>query len=77
MDLVAEGVCDDEVDDAIIDLDVCLINANVHLDVVSLDVLIVDDVGIDVVDCDVEVGDVVSDLMLMSVLLMLSVMFWM
>ena len=77
MDLVAEGVCDDEVDDAVIDLDVCLTDVDVGLDVVSLKVLIVDDVGIDVVDCDVEVDDVVSDLMLISVLLMLSVMFWM
>ena len=61
MDLVAEGVCDDEVSDAIIDLDVCLTDVDVDLDVVSLYVLIVDDVVIDVVDCDDEVDDVVFD----------------
>ena len=61
MDLVAEGVCDDGVDDAVVDRDVYFIDVDVGLDVVSLKVLIVDDVGIDVVDCDVEVDDVVSD----------------
>ena len=52
-------MCDDEVNDAIIDLYVCLTDVDVDLDVVSFNVLIIDDIVIYVVDGDVEVGDVV------------------
>ena len=70
-------VCDDEVDDAVIDLDLCVTIVDVDLDVVGLDVIIVDDDVEDLVVCDDDAGVPVVDLMLINLLRMLFVKCWM
>ena len=54
----------------------CFIVVDVVFVVYGFGVITVDDDAIDVADCDVDVDDVVIDLMLISMLMMISVTFW-